>query len=71
MLERYQRRTEVEYLLAAEVSTRGGIVREGFKNAGPLVGVCLRGIGSKLSLESNGGVASVWLVTISSESYEG
>lgn len=48
-----------EYLLAAEVSTRGGIVREGFKNAGPLIGVCLRGIGSKLLLESRGGVALI------------
>jgi hypothetical protein len=45
-------------LLAALVSTLGGIIRPGFKFPGPFVGFCLYGILLKFPLDSGGGVAS-------------
>lgn len=47
------------YILAADVSTLGGIIRLGFNKLGPLVGACLNGSRSKLPLESGGGVAAI------------
>jgi len=45
-------------LLAAEVSTRGGITRPVFKKPALFVGFCLYGILSKFPCESGGGVAA-------------
>ena len=45
-------------VLAADVSTLGGIALPGLRNPGPFVGVFLKGILSKLPYESGGGVAA-------------
>ena len=44
-------------LLAADVSTRGGIALPGFKNPGPFEAFCLYGILSKVLELSGGGVS--------------
>jgi hypothetical protein len=44
-------------LLAADVSTLGGICRPGFNRPEPLLIFCLKGILSKLPADSSGGVA--------------
>jgi hypothetical protein len=46
------------YILAAEVSTLGGIALPGLRNPGPFVGAFLKGTLSKLPYESGGGVAA-------------
>lgn len=46
------------YLLAAEVSTLGGIALPGLRNPGPFVGAFLKGPLAKLPYESGGGVAA-------------
>lgn len=46
------------HILAAEVSTLGGITLPGLRKPGPFVGAFLNGILSKLPYESGGGVAA-------------
>ncbi len=48
---------QCNYLLAADVSTLGGIERPGFKKPVPFVGFCLKSSRSKMLAESGGGEA--------------